>query len=63
MNPWLILNFIPLILIPGPIGLGVDVASGAVNTFNAGSFDFYLQKTDAPPTGSPSPQRAACSPL
>jgi hypothetical protein len=40
VNPWVILSFIPLILIPGPVGLGVDVASGAVNTFNAGSFDF-----------------------
>jgi len=61
VNPWIVLNFIPLVLIPGPVGLGVDFATGAVNTFNAGTFDFYLQKSDAAATTSP--QRAACSPL
>jgi hypothetical protein len=61
VNPWIVLNFVPLILIPGPIGLGVDVATGAVNTFNVGSFDFYLQKRDT--TAAPASPRPPCSPF
>jgi len=60
VNPWIALNFIPFILIPGPFGLVVDVASGAVNTFNVGSFDFYLQKADA--SAPAVSHRTPCSP-
>jgi hypothetical protein len=61
VNPWIVLNFVPFVLIPGPIGLGVDVATGAVNTFNAGSFDFYLQKRDT--TAAAPERRAPCAPF
>ena len=27
VNPWIVLNFVPLVLIPGPIGLIVDIST------------------------------------
>ena len=61
VNPWIVLNFVPLVLIPGPIGLIVDISTGAVNAFDAGSFEFYLQKADA--TAAAPRNRAPCTPL
>jgi hypothetical protein len=58
VNPWITLNFVPFILIPGPFGLAVDIATGAVNTFNTPGFDFHMQRADS---ASP-PHRTACPP-
>ena len=60
VNPWIVVNFIPFFLIPGPFGLAVDAATGAVHTFNTAGFDFFLQKNDS--LAAASPARVACSP-
>jgi hypothetical protein len=53
VNPWVTLNFVPFLLIPGPFGLAVDVATGAVSTFNTSAFDFHLEKDTTVKSATP----------
>jgi hypothetical protein len=46
VNPWIVGNFVPLVLVPGPIGLLVDVATGAVHQLEPARFDFQLEPAD-----------------
>jgi hypothetical protein len=61
VNPWIVGNFVPLFIIPGPIGLIVDIATGAVHQLDPGPTRFMLQPTDS--AAAPARPREVCSPL
>lgn len=44
VNPWIIANFVPLLIFPGPFGLAVDIATGAVHKLEPTSFNFTLSR-------------------
>jgi PEGA domain len=61
VNPWIVGNFVPFFLIPGPIGLLVDIATGSVHQLDPGPTQFMLQPVDT--AGSPPRPREVCTPL
>ena len=59
VNPWIALNFVPLLIIPGPLGLVVDIATGAVHELEPKEASFYLERADST---SRQTTRQPCSP-
>lgn len=51
VNPWIVANFVPLIIFPGPFGLAVDVLTGAVHKLEPTSFAFSLERDTAATAG------------
>jgi uncharacterized protein YceK len=60
VNPWIVGNFVPLVLIPGPIGLIVDISTGAVHSLEPTQASFLLARDDSATTR---PAREPCSPI
>lgn len=44
VNPWIVANFVPLLIFPGPFGLAIDVLTGAVHKLEPTSFSFSLER-------------------
>jgi hypothetical protein len=60
VNGWIVGNFFPLVLIPGPIGLIVDISTGAVHSLEPTQASFLLTRDDSASTRA---AREPCSPL
>ncbi len=60
VNPWIVGNFFPIIVIPGPIGFIVDLSTGAVHELEPKQATFTLTPDDS---AAARPARQPCDPL
>ena len=43
VNPWIVGNVVPLVIFPGPIGLLIDISTGAVHKYEPDRVSFSLE--------------------